>query len=265
MEKIEPLSIQRLSVSVPIIERVPDPVTIPLQHPVVDYLQKPVVDIPNPTINYPVIPYFPRPQRMDSPPGGIPQDGGPKKASPPKKPEMPVILERPQTPAIATEIAPVGQNVVTVAGHEIVVPAVKDVVQASVTAVLGTTATLATAVVFNQTRRIIGEHIAKATRNKFKIKLKTAKPVLHFIHENDGVTVVEYSATGVKTLATSVQSPEQYLRDLVETDEFFELSNKIIIDEPVKEMFSREGAKRFNYFAPPRKLARRLSARFTFG
>ena len=171
---------------------------------------------------------------------------------PPKNPAIPA-----QTPEKAGET----RNFISVMGHEVVVPSPKEVIQASTTAVIGTTATLATAMIFNQARKVVGETIAKAARSKFKIKLKAVKPVLHFIREDDGVTVIEYSAEGMKTVASGLQSPEQFMRDMVESDEFFEVTNKIVIDETVKEMFSKEGAKRFNYFQPPKRLAKRLSAR----
>ena len=119
--------------------------------------------------------------------------------------------------------------------------------------------------VFNQARRIVGETVTKAARSKFKIKLRVVKPVIHMIQEESGVTVLEYSAEGIRTLATKVQSPEQYLRDTIEADELYELDHKIVIDEPIRENFTKEGAKRFNYFAPPKKLAKRLAARIALG
>jgi hypothetical protein len=158
------------------------------------------------------------------------------------------------------------RNTITVFNHEVDVPTPKEVVQAGVTAVIGTSVTLATAMVFNQARRIVGETAAKAVKNKFKIKLRQVKPVLHFIRDEDGtVEVIEYSSDGVQLKAKSIERPEQYLRDLIEQDEFFEADHRIVIDEPVRELFTKEGAKRFNYFAPPRKMARRLAARLTFG
>ena len=77
--------------------------------------------------------------------------------------------------------------------------------------------------------------------------------------------VIEYSGEGIQLRAKSIERPEQYLRDLIEQDELFEADHRIVIDEPVRELFTKEGAKRFNYFAPPKKMARRLAARLTFG
>ena len=155
---------------------------------------------------------------------------------------------------------------IEVAGQEINLPPPKDILQASATAVVGTSATLATAMVFGQARRVVGEAATKLKRDKFKIKLRQIRPVLHFVDNGDGgVEVIEYSGEGVKVLASDVKSPEQYLRDTVEADELFEVDHRIVIDDHLKDKFSKEGAKRFNYFTPPKNMARRLVARFIFG
>jgi hypothetical protein len=155
--------------------------------------------------------------------------------------------------------------IMEIAGQDINIPTPQAVVQASATAVVGTSATLVTALVFNQVRTAAAPVIQKLARDKFKIKLKSMKPVLHFVEEDGEVHVIQYSDEGVKVLNTHVQNPEQYLRDMVDADRLFETDHKIIIDEPVKERFTKEGAKRFNYFVSAKKLAKKMSAKFTFG
>lgn len=264
MEKIE-----RINISRPVIERIPPPIVDRPEVPILN-IPRPVVDIPRPRIDYPVIDV---PSQTPAP---APSSEGKKEEEkktpkrelpitpPPPAPELrtPAL---PQIPVALPEVPKEEIGTVTIIGHEIQVPTPKEVVQASVTAVVGTSATLATAIVFNQARRLIGDTVTKAARSKFKIKLRYVKPVLHFVRENDEVTVLEYSSEGVKTVAKGITNPEQFLRDTVETDELFEADHKIVIDEPIREMFTKEGAKRFSYFAPPKKMAKRLAARFIFG
>lgn len=272
MEKIG-----RLDIGASVIERLPPPVMLRPELPSLA-IPKPVVDVPQPRIEYPT---FLLPPPLSAPTPEVPgktEEVVPKKE---KEVERPKPQPQPQpfappTPQVVSPPAPPApsidppkpvetQSTIQIAGQEINVPTVKEVAQASTTAVIGTSATLATAMIFNQARRLIGETVTKAVRNKFKIKLKYVKPVLHMVYEKDGVTVLEYSEEGVKTLATGIENPEQFLRDLVQTDELFEADHRIVIDEPIKEHFSREGAKRFNYFAPSKKMAKRLAARITFG
>jgi Fe2+ or Zn2+ uptake regulation protein len=181
---------------------------------------------------------------------------------PPKALPIPApAIPKTETPPEATK------DIITVeiAGRDINIPSPQAVVQASATAVVGTSATLVTALVFNQVRTAAAPVLQKLARDKFKIKLKSMKPVLHFVEEEGEVHVIEYSEEGVKVLNTHVQNPEQYLRDLIDADHLFETDHKIIIDEPVKERFTKEGAKRFNYFISAKKLAKRMAAKFTFG
>jgi hypothetical protein len=270
MEKIG-----RLDIGASVIERLPPPVMLRPELPSLA-IPKPVVDVPQPRIEYPTF-LLPPPLSAPTPqtPGKT-EEVAPKKEKEPEKPRSqppPYIPPTPQVvlpPLPQTEVVeppkPIeAKNTIEIAGHDINVPTVQEITQASTTAVIGTSATLATAMIFNQARKVVGETVTKAARNKFKIKLKYVKPVLHMVYEKDGVTVLEYSEEGVKTLATGIENPEQFLRDLVQTDELFEADHRIVIDEPIKQRFSREGAKRFNYFAPSKKMAKRLAARITFG
>ena len=96
------------------------------------------------------------------------------------------------------------------------------------------------------------------------MKIKQVKPVLHYCLRGDMVDVLEYSMKGTKVLA-STDNVEQYLRDQVDINSLYEYENKLIIDEEIKDKFTKEGAKRFKaYFAPARVLAKKLSAKFSF-
>lgn len=289
----------------PVIERVPPPVVsgerlpnLTLPRPIVDVpslsIDYPTFTIPPQTPPPPVpqIPFQPpQTSKSQEPSAPIPKipPRQPEEPPPPPKVKIPKRSSKPSESEESQQLEPLptirtpiprrtdAQDVVsapmeitsyklmTIAGQEVSLPSPKEIVQASATAVVGTSVTLVTALVFNQARRTVGEVAAKVTRKKFKVRLRRVKPVLHMICENDGVTVVEYSSDGVRTLASQINNPEQFLRDLIETDEFFEADHKIVIDEPIRERFSREGASRFNYFAPSKKLARKLAARFSLG
>ena len=107
--------------------------------------------------------------------------------------------------------------------------------------------------------------IIPLAQNKFKIKIKQVKPVLHYVMTDAGtVDIFEYSAEGTK-LIDSTDNVEQYIRDQVDTNAFYETENKIIIDDVVGDKFTKEGQKRFKpLFAPAKKIAKKLSARLSF-
>ncbi len=107
--------------------------------------------------------------------------------------------------------------------------------------------------------------IKEATKNKFKIKIKQVKPVLHYVLAEGGhVDVFEYSAEGTR-LIEQVTNVEQYIRDQVEINALYEIDNKIIIDDVIKDKFTKEGKERFKpLFAPAKKIAKKLSARLSF-
>ena len=106
---------------------------------------------------------------------------------------------------------------------------------------------------------------AVATRNKFKIKIKQVKPVLHYVMAEAGhIDIFEYSAEGTRLVAQT-DNVEQYIRDEIEKNTLYEIENKVIIDEPVKDKFTKEGQERFkSLYAAPKKIAKKLSARLSF-
>jgi len=253
------------------IDRLPAPVTLQVQPPVVQGIQIPVVDVPVPRLDYPRI-ELPRQENFNQGVPSKPQEQEQEK--PEKTRELPVsppvkspvqVLTPPVEPVVPTvPLTSKSSDTVEVqiAGHTLDLPSPTAVVQASATAIIGTSATLVTALVFNQVRQAATPVAQKLVRDKFKIKLKSVKPVLHFIEKNGEVHVIEYSAEGVKLLSSSIDNPEQYLRDLIDIDPLFESDHRIVIDEPIKAKFTNEGAARFKYFMSPKKLAKKLSARF---
>lgn len=271
MDKIPRIQVNDLEIN-----RIPSPVVESLSPPLVNGLPlpglnipRPVVEVPFVRIEYPQLPFVPATPAPSSgasgqkPSGEVNRD--PSRSMPNSLP--PSVYTQPSQPSVTAQPPEVKETstAVVIAGHEVEVPSPSEVVQASATAVVGTSVTLVTAMVFNQVRKVLGEAVSDAVKKKFKIKLRHVKPVIHLIYEDEGITVMEYSSEGVRTLATHISNPEQYLRDTIEADELYEADHKIVIDEPIRELFSREGAKRFNYFAPPKKLAKRLTARLTLG
>ncbi len=101
-------------------------------------------------------------------------------------------------------------------------------------------------------------------KKKKKSKIKQVKPVLHYILNDEGkIDILEYSQKGTKVIG-STDDVERYIRDKVEDDSLYEMDNKIIIDDVIKEKFTKEGAKRFkSLFAPAKTIAKKLSAKFS--
>ncbi len=139
------------------------------------------------------------------------------------------------------------------------------VATAGAVAVVTTAATIASTTVLNALKNAAEPIIKEATKNKFKIKIKQVKPVLHYVLAEGGhVDVFEYSAEGTR-LIEQVTNVEQYIRDQVEINALYEIDNKIIIDDVIKDKFTKEGKERFKpLFAPAKKIAKKLSARLSF-
>ncbi len=135
----------------------------------------------------------------------------------------------------------------------------------SIVPVVTTAATIASTAVFNGLRSAAEPFLKEAAKNKFKIKIKQVKPVLHYVMAESGhIDIFEYSSEGTRLVA-QVDNVEQYIRDQVEKNTLYEIENKVIIDEPVKEKFTKEGQERFkSLYAPPKKIAKKLSARLSF-
>jgi len=248
-----------------------------VEQPVVRGLEVPVVDVPNTTIKYPVI-NVPTQAEFDAAVNAERQKqaqeekpkerGLPDTTTPP--PQLPQVVQTPpiQTP-VPTTVAEVPANkpqpTFTVGGIDINLPDPSLVATAGAVAVVTTAATIASTTVLNALKNAAEPMIKEATKNKFKIKIKQVKPVLHYVMAEGGhIDIFEYSAEGTR-LVEQVTNIEQYIRDQVEINALYEIDNKIIIDDVIKDKFTKEGKERFkSLFAPAKKIAKKLSARLSF-
>jgi hypothetical protein len=245
-----------------------------VEAPVVRGLEVPIVDVPNTRIPYPVI-NVPTQAEFDAAVKAErekqkqeekPKERGLPDTAPP--PQLPQISQTPppQTPTPIAEI-PADKPTTptfTINGIDINLPDPSLVATAGAVAVVTTAATIASTTVLNALKNAAEPLIKEATKNKFKIKIKQVKPVLHYVLAEGGhVDVFEYSAEGTR-LVEQVSNVEQYIRDQVEINALYEIDNKIIIDDVIKDKFTKEGKERFkSLFAPAKKIAKKLSAKFS--
>jgi len=233
-------------------------------------LALPIFEMPNPSLNYPVID-VPTQEEFDAAvkadkekqqqeidkPRGLPD------TSPP---QLPQALQTPpsQTP-IAEIPADKPQPTFTVLGTDINLPDPSLVATAGAVAVVTTAATMMATTTLNALKNAAEPLIKEATKNKFKIKIKQVKPVLHYVLAEGGhIDIFEYSSEGTKMIGQT-DNVEQYIRDQVEINALYEIDNKIIIDDVISNKFTKEGQKRFKpLFAPAKKIAKKLSARLSF-
>jgi hypothetical protein len=243
-----------------------------VETPVVRGLEVPIIDAPNTTIKYPVI-NVPTQAEFDAAVKAErekqqqeekPKERGLPDTTPP--PQLPQVAE---TPPAQTPIAEIPADKPTtptfsVYGVDINLPDPSLVATAGAVAVVTTAATIASTTVLNALKNAAEPMIKEATKNKFKIKIKQVKPVLHYVLAEGGhVDVFEYSAEGTR-LVEQVSNVEQYIRDQVEINALYEIDNKIIIDDIIKDKFTKEGKERFKpLFAPAKKIAKKLSAKFS--
>ena len=232
------------------------------------------MDVPRPFINYPVI-NVPTQEEFDA----AVKAGQPQQQSQPQEktrglpdttsPQLPQVFQTPptQAPGPVAEI-PANKPITpafTVFGTNINLPDPSIVATAGAVAVVTTAATVASTVVFNALKNAAEPIIKEALKNKFKIKIKQVKPVLHYVMAEEGhIDIFEYSSEGTKLVAQT-DNVEQYIRDQVDINALYEIENKVIIDDVMEDKFTREGRERFkSLFAPPRKIAKKLSARLSF-
>jgi hypothetical protein len=230
------------------------------------------VEVPRPIIKYPIINVptqaeFDAAVRADKEKSQ--QDVGEKSRGLPDAPP-PQLPQVAQTPSIQTPIAEMPADkptlpTFTVGGIDINLPDPSLVATAGAVAVVTTAATMASSAVLNVLKNAAEPLIKEATKNKFKIKIKQVKPVLHYVMAEEGhIDIFEYSAEGTR-LVTQTNNVEQYIRDEVEKNVLYEIENKIIIDDVIKNKFTKEGQERFKpLYAPAKKIAKKLSARLSF-
>jgi hypothetical protein len=258
-----------------VISTIDPPVLHSMEVPVVRGLSVPVVDVPNTSIKYPVI-NVPTQEEFDAAVNSQKQqEQQPQQEKSRGLPDSTPPLQLPQvaqTPPTQTPIAemPADKPTTTtptfsVYGVNINLPDPSLVATAGAVAVVTTAATIASTTVLNALKNAAEPMIKEATKNKFKIKIKHVKPVLHYVMAEGGhIDIFEYSADGTR-LVEQVTNIEQYIRDQVEINALYEIDNKIIIDDVIKDKFTKEGKERFkSLFAPAKKIAKKLSARLSF-
>lgn len=259
-----------------VISTIDRPAIRDVEQPVVRGLEVPVVDVPNTTIKYPVID-VPTQAEFDAAVNAErqkqsqeekPKERGLPDTTPP--PQLPQVAQTPftQTPAptpVAEVPADKPQPTFSVYGVDINLPDPSLVATAGAVAVVTTASTMVATTALNALKNAAEPIIKEATKNKFKIKIKQVKPVLHYVMAEEGhVDIFEYSAEGTR-LVEQVSNVEQYIRDQVEINALYEIDNKIIIDDVIKDKFTKEGKERFkSLFAPAKKVAKKLAARLSF-
>jgi hypothetical protein len=255
-----------------VISTIEKPAIRDVEAPVVRGLEVPIVDVPNTRIPYPVI-NVPTQAEFDA--AVKAEREKQKQEEKPKERGLPDTTPPPQLPQVAqiplpqTPIAEIPADkpttpTFTINGIDINLPDPSLVATAGAVAVVTTAATITSTTVLNALKNAAEPIIKEATKNKFKIKIKQVKPVLHYVLAEGGhVDVFEYSAEGTR-LIEQVSNVEQYIRDQVEINALYEIDNKIIIDDVIKDKFTKEGKERFKpLFAPAKKIAKKLSAKFS--
>jgi len=253
-----------------IIPTINPPVSKSVEVPVVRGMDLPVILMPDTRIKYPTID-VPTQQEFDAAVKAerdkqaaeqIDKSRGlPDTTSPP---QLPQAIQTPPTQTPIAEI-PADKPSIQIAGMNIDLPDPSIVATAGAVAVVTTATTMVSGIALNMVKNAAEPLLREAVKNKFKIKLKQVKPVLHYVMTDAGrIDIFQYSAEGTKLIDTT-DSVENYIRAQVETNSFYETENVIIIDDVVGEKFTKEGQKRFKpLFAPAKKIAKKLSARLSF-
>jgi hypothetical protein len=241
-----------------------------MQVPVSRGLALPVFDNPDTSIKYPVI-NVPTQEEFDAAVKADrekeqQQQQDKTRGLPDSKPELPPQLQAlQQTPPVTKAEIPAENPSISIAGVRVDLPDPSVVATAGSVAIVTTAATIGSTMVFNTLKNAAEPLIREAAKNKFKIKIKQVKPVLHYVLTDSGkVDIFEYSSDGTKLIDT-IENVEQYLRDQVDINPLYEVENKIIVDDVITDKFTKEGQKRFKpLFAPAKKIAKKLAARLSF-
>ncbi len=232
-----------------IIERIELPIVQKNPDSVIRGLELPIFDVPNTTINYPVI-NVPTQEEFDSAVKAEKEKQQQEEKqkertlpnTTPPPPQLPAVV---QTPPTKTPIAEIPADkptnpTLTVFGTNINLPDPSIVATAGAVAVVTTASTMVATQVLNVVKNAAEPIIREATKNKFKIKIKQVKPVLHYVMAEAGhIDIFEYSAEGTRLVAQT-DNVEQYIRDQVDTNAYYEMDNKVIIDDVMADKFTKE-------------------------
>lgn len=238
------MEIRPIRIPTNVIREIPPPILRSTPPPVVRQMELPVVDVPNPVIEYPTI---------DVPT----QQSFQEQFSPPQQQE---VVDEPEETRDLPPPVPSGPTI-SIGGVNATLPAPDVVATTGATAVVATTASLTAAILVKKVTEIISDSIK---RSKFKVKVKKVKPVLHFVKTESGkIDIFEYSKKGTR-IVDSTEKIENYLRDQINDNVYYEVTNKIIVDDNLKDEFTAEGKTRFkSLFVPASKVAKKLSAKFS--
>ena len=257
-----------------VIPTINPPVSKGIEVPVVKGMELPVINMPDTRIKYPTL-NVPTQEEFDAAVNAERQKQAQEQIDKPRglpdaqpiPPQLDKITQPITRPITTTETPPdtKPQPTFSVYGVDINLPDPSIVATAGAVAVVTTATTMISGIALNMVKNAAEPLIREAVKNKFKIKLKQVKPVLHYVMTDTGhVDIFEYSAEGTKLVDTT-DNVENYIRAQVETNAFYETENKIIIDDVVSDKFTKEGQKRFKpLFAPAKKVAKKLSARLSF-
>lgn len=251
------MEIKPIRIPTNVIRTLPPVVSDDLPLPVVSGLEVPVIEMPAAIIDYPTLD-VPTRESFEAD----------------LSPQQEVQQEEPQDtrelPPAVPEAEVVEEMVVEVAGVEVTLPPVNVIATAGATAVVATSASLIAAVVVKQgvaaAEPLIKNAMAKMMKpKKLKVKAKVVKPVLHYVLTDSGkIDIFQYSKDGTKII-DSTDSVEMYIRDKFDENSLYDIQSKVIIDDVIKDKFTKEGQKRFKQlFVPPAKIAKNLAAKFSF-
>ena len=241
--------IDRIVIPSPSIRQIPRPVVNNIEPPIVRGITAPVVNVPNVTIDLPTI--------------DLPTEQDFRQQM---SPQNQTQSEEEDTRDLPTTPRP-EQPTITIGGIEAPLPEPAPLITAGATAVVTTAVTLTAGILVGKFKEAVLEPMMKrmdGPKKKKKIKIKQVKPVLHYILNDEGIVdILEYSQKGTKVLGSTAEV-ERYIRDQVEDNSLYEMDNKVIIDDVIKDKFTKEGAKRFkSLFAPAKTVAKKLSAKFS--
>lgn len=208
--------------------------------PVTNTLEVPVIDVPTPVIEYPTLD-APTRQQFE---GAV---------TPPKPP---VTTDKPERSRLLPETVPI-------LGRDIPVPDAATLITTGSTAAIAVATTMLSTILLRSILQRLDPLIKELTNKKKKKNKKKGKPVLHFMKSEEGVTIFEYSNEGTKVIGT-FDNAEHYLRDQLDDNPMYDIDNKIILDEALKDCMTKDGQKRFSkLFCPSKSLVKKLSARFS--
>ena len=237
--------IPKIEIPSPVIRRIPPPVVRSVPPPVIRAIEIPVIDVPNPIIDYPTL--------------DVPTEESFRQQMSPQK----EVREEPQDTRDLPVTPP--RPTINIGGVEAPLPEPAPLITAGATALVTTGVTLTATILIGKFKDTLLEpFIKRLGSKKKKIKIKQVKPVLHYVLNDDNtVDILEYSHKGTKVVAQT-DDVERYIRDRVEDDALYEIDNKVIIDEVIKEKFTKEGVKRFkSLFTPAKSIAKKLAAKFS--